>query len=213
MDVIRVCFSITFLFTVFSIFSVSKAAIISVDWRDTGDNLITRDTVSDLDWLDLTETNNMSYNTVVTQLGMGKQFDGFRYATAAEVVTLWSRFGIDLEASAPRTIYNFIDPAVATATIYLGNTAHEYSSTSYPHGAIGMIADLYFGNPYNMGAFTTSLGYTKYRTAFSTYLSPDYQGAELGSYLVRPAAVPIFGVVWLFSSGILVLFGMARRKS
>ncbi len=40
-----------------------NAAIISVDWQTTGDNLITQDTASGLDWLDLTVTAHELDNT------------------------------------------------------------------------------------------------------------------------------------------------------
>ena len=39
--------------------TVSQAAIVSADWKTAGDNLITRDTTSGLDWLDLTETTSV----------------------------------------------------------------------------------------------------------------------------------------------------------
>ena len=97
-----------------------NAEIISVDWQAAGDNLITRDTVSGLNWLDLTETNNMSFHQVVTELSVSGQFYGFRYATSAEVVTLWDNFGINLR-------YGGIDRSgtdngIDVAASFLGNT-------------------------------------------------------------------------------------------
>ena len=41
----------------------ANATIISTDWRITGDNLITQDTDSGLEWLDLTVTDGLSYST------------------------------------------------------------------------------------------------------------------------------------------------------
>ncbi len=74
----------------------TSAAVITTDWQSAGDNLITQDTESGLEWLDLTETANMSYNFINGELGAGNMFSGFRYATNSEVVTLFVNFGIDL---------------------------------------------------------------------------------------------------------------------
>jgi len=62
--------------------------------------LLTTDTESGLNWLDLTETNGMTFKEVSSQLSIGGQFEGYRYASTAEVVDLWSRnFGIDLNST------------------------------------------------------------------------------------------------------------------
>ncbi len=47
----------------------------------------TTDTDTGLDWLDVTETVNMSYNDVIKEMGIGGKFEGFRYATAEEFNT------------------------------------------------------------------------------------------------------------------------------
>ena len=77
-----------------------SAALISADWQTTGDNLITLDTVTGLQWLDLTETYGAQFSSVNTELEAGGQFAGFRYATDAEVINFWSNFGIDLSSGA-----------------------------------------------------------------------------------------------------------------
>jgi hypothetical protein len=64
-------------------FSASAALVdlINIDLKIAGDELITRDSNSGLDWLDLTETNGLSQNYILTQMGSGGLFDGWRYAT------------------------------------------------------------------------------------------------------------------------------------
>ena len=74
--------------------NVARGALLSVDWQVAGDDLITRDTTSGLDWLDVTETGNRSYDDVSSQLGAGAEFAGFRYATQAEVTDLFNQFGL-----------------------------------------------------------------------------------------------------------------------
>jgi len=50
----------------------------------------TSDTASGLDWLDLTETRGLSYNTVLAQMNSGGRFDGWTYATREQVNGLLS---------------------------------------------------------------------------------------------------------------------------
>ena len=71
-----------------------SAALISWDWKTPGDNLLTYDSATGLDWLDWTESTNRSYNDVLTQLGPGGEFEGFRHASTDEVHTLFEHAGI-----------------------------------------------------------------------------------------------------------------------
>lgn len=75
------------------ILSISgNAAIESLD-SSFGTDTITRDTDTGLDWLDVTVTRGLSYNQVTAQMGAGGIYEGWRYATMAELDTLISNFG------------------------------------------------------------------------------------------------------------------------
>ena len=76
-------------FLLFSLALVPSAGaeLISMGWKTAGDGLITYDSVSELYWLDITETVDYSYNDILGELA-GGLFDGFRYATGLEVVGL-----------------------------------------------------------------------------------------------------------------------------
>ena len=63
-------------FTAFSLFSIPLYAEI-IDHKT-----FTRDTETGLDWLDVTETINKSYNEVEAQLKVGGKYQGYRFATA-----------------------------------------------------------------------------------------------------------------------------------
>jgi len=63
------------------------------DWLAAGDGLLTNDAISGLQWLDWSHTINRSYDDVSSQLGAGGEFEGFRYATYDEVVTLYLHAG------------------------------------------------------------------------------------------------------------------------
>src|SRR5437879_3733748 len=54
----------------------------------------TIDTTTGFVWLDLTQTQNMSFIEVSAQLAQGGQFSGYRYATVPEVETFWADAGL-----------------------------------------------------------------------------------------------------------------------
>ncbi len=69
----------------------ANAAVVSVDYQVAGDGLITRDLDNAMEWLDVSETVGVTANQAAALYGA----DGFRFATAAEVVTLFISAGID----------------------------------------------------------------------------------------------------------------------
>jgi hypothetical protein len=66
---------------------------VAIDWKKPGDGLLTYDSASGLEWLDLSYTTDRSYNDIVRQLGPGGEFEGFRYASIAEITGLWDNLG------------------------------------------------------------------------------------------------------------------------
>lgn len=196
-----------------AISSGSNAALLSVDWQSPGDNLLTQDTVSGLQWLDLTVTYGLTHDFVSGQLGAGGQFEGFRYATDAEVQDLWSNFGIDLSAGAP-TVVAGSDPGVETAAGLLGNTWCTYACFDYPFGVSGLTSTASGMGHYAMGAYQTDFGFTQYETVGSQIVADALTNIQpYGSYLVLGSPVPVPAALWLFGSG-LGLFGFfAKSKS
>jgi len=76
MKVLKFFIAILFLLS-FSIPNVN-AELIGMDLQDAGDGLITRDTESGLDWLDVSLTANQTYDEVQTGIWYQR---GFRHAT------------------------------------------------------------------------------------------------------------------------------------
>jgi hypothetical protein len=70
-----------------------SAELLVLDWEVAGDNAITRDTTTGLDWLDLTATVGRSFNDVSRNLYLGGDFECFRHATSADVVSLLTSVG------------------------------------------------------------------------------------------------------------------------
>ena len=71
----------------------SHGVLIEFDLRIDGDKLLTRDTQTGLEWLDLPATANLSVNDVLGGAG-GFILDGFGYATEEQVRELWTNAGI-----------------------------------------------------------------------------------------------------------------------
>jgi hypothetical protein len=74
--------------------SPASAALIEVDLFTQGDKLLTLDTSTGLEWLDLTVTENESYNSIIGGFGGFITGEGFRYATEAEIAALRGQAGI-----------------------------------------------------------------------------------------------------------------------
>lgn len=204
-----------------------NAALMSADWQTSGDNLLTIDSISGLSWLDLSESNGMSYNEVLSQLGEGGIFEGFRYATTNEVIELWSsNFGVDLYVGRSSFESGSIDAGIEVAVSFLGDTiaGHPYFSGTGVTGLTSSISES-LGYPYYCGA----LPEVNCRDVIGAYYDPDFNNAYqtpghthehidstdpyFGSYLVKDVAeVPLPAAIWLFGSGLIGLVGLARRK-
>lgn len=69
----------------------SQAALIATDWKAAGDSLATLDTVSGLEWLDLTVTDGYSISKALSEMVAGKPLEGWRLPTHKEVVAMLAR--------------------------------------------------------------------------------------------------------------------------
>jgi hypothetical protein len=87
----------------------AHAALSARDWQTSGDGLLTLDTATGLQWLDVTVTQGLSWNTVTSQLGADGRFTGFRRPSDAELATFWADAGIPdvVLAGATPTVANF----------------------------------------------------------------------------------------------------------
>ena len=175
---------------------------------DNGD--YTTDSSTGLDWLDLTDTTNLSYDYVSSQLGIGGQFEGWSYATNADVIEL-------------------LDNAGGSGIYYGGWSADN-------NGVVIPLLDLW-GHTLTYGESTAitsdsnalvswrrNLVTLNDRPSYSESLTMDninigsgsvennWAYSHIGSALIRPSAVPIPAASWLFGSGLIGLIGIARRR-
>jgi hypothetical protein len=72
----------------------AHASLVTADWKVGGDGLVALDG-SGLEWLDLSETIGKSFTDVSSELGVGGDFEGFTYATLAQVSSLFAFAGWD----------------------------------------------------------------------------------------------------------------------
>jgi hypothetical protein len=71
-----------------SLSNYSQASIVEADWLSTGDNLAVLDTNSNLEWIDLSQTQNDNYSGVVSKLN--GIFTSWRLPSVQEVAGLFS---------------------------------------------------------------------------------------------------------------------------
>ena len=69
----------------------AQATLLSVDdstgaFGMPGSGAVTFDDATNLEWLDLTESIDRSFNDVSTHFGSGGDYEGWRHATTAEIV-------------------------------------------------------------------------------------------------------------------------------
>ena len=72
------------------LFKQAEAALISANDPVFGNDSLTIDTGTRLAWLDLAFTNGRSFDDVSSELGVGGEFEGYRYATRDEVFSFFA---------------------------------------------------------------------------------------------------------------------------
>lgn len=177
----------------FALFAAPASALIS----DNGSSAI--DSATNLEWLDLTQTQGMTIATV--QASSLIQNDGWDWATAAQVTTLFTNAGFlttnnvnDAANDAAATLLldvlgctQFCGTVNATGRGFATNGAPWFTRPNYHKSGLGS------------GAAVISLQTTNQSLADST----------AGHFLVR--TIPEPGTALLVSTGLL-MFGARRRR-
>ena len=81
----RAMFKETFAALLLTFSLTANAGFVKTDWKSSGDSLSVLHEETGKEWLSLTQTDGMSINQVIAQLGNGGTFDGWRLPTASEV--------------------------------------------------------------------------------------------------------------------------------
>lgn len=191
--------------------SAANATVVSADLYAPGDGLLTLDSSTSLEWLDLTATVGQTRSAVLSGSFAAQ---GFRYATQAEVLQLWTDAGatgpFDNELGSNVSIQN-VDTAellinlMGCTTPFASHRPCDGSpdGTSQQNWNIGFfgsdttdaaIVDLFFGT------FDPRNGMSAMWIDFGTSAGIDlFSRPDIGSYLVRAVAVPEPGSLALFA--------------
>jgi len=149
------------------------------------DGIHTIDSTTGLSWLDMAETENMSYLQVYNETQSGGLFDGYRIATEQELEALLTSYPFNVD------LWNLwaITPNPLTGIYYDDPLIDELSEG---------VANL--GVAYSNGSSIMNGG----------QYSINIAQASVGTALVQ--AVPVPASAYLFMSGLLGLFGVYKRK-
>ena len=176
--------------------NASGALVFSLDDAVHGVGAITRDAGQNLDFLDVTKSSGLAFNTVTSQLG--GVFAGFRYATTAEVITLINNFGFlpAIQTSpVPSDTFNAnftsapLSEDLAELVDLLGITDLSVSGVERVHGITGDLADastmrlVLIDNLIAVGVGNEDQIVTSNSFALST------SSPSIGSFLVRDALI------------------------
>lgn len=132
--------------------ATASATIVSRDLHTTGDGLITRDLDNGLDWLDWTQGLQYSYIDMLNEFGPGGAFEGWRYATQAELDAFMISAGVpDL---GQRTVANV--PSVTNILSLLGANDY-YFSLGLGNSSVAFIHDSTNAGP---GGFVDHIAFT-----------------------------------------------------
>ena len=189
--------------------------------------MVTRDTVSGLEWLDLSQTSGRSFGEVVTQFASGGHYGGYRHATSGEAQGVFLQLGLPV---VPYTSYLSPGGLVAALANFDRLLGLNVAGLGSAYGFSAQVGDAiagyagyhaaYYGFPSSLntdlppgeiaGAFGDRLVSTREVTVgYAT----SFKSATTGHFLVRQvAAIPEPQTVALMLAGLLLTSLVARRR-
>ncbi len=170
----RICSALLLTIALFSA-APSYAALHSKDDPVFGPGSITYDDTSGLEWLELTASDWISYNYIITQFGPGGAFEGWRHATLVETNELAIHAGIDIN--------------IGGTTTNFGPTSHLIGLIN---GAAGVYAFGFVSDPGNTAGQHKVFGSAlidgnKGYAGLAFEMPDDYSEFGLSHFLVRNA--------------------------
>jgi hypothetical protein len=192
----------------------ANASLMSIDYaRNSGDQWITRDSASGLDWLDVSLTTDQTFDQVRTGVWYQK---GFRHATRQELLDLFLHAGtpddgFDVSNTHPLetlALANMLGPTLVGGSRV---TVTGFTGTDYRGNQI-TLSNHPVGSPF--GALLGKVDYLSlYGEAHFTGGHPfsDQAGANYGSFLVRSVPEPSTTSIMLLA-GLAMMASRKKRK-
>lgn len=189
--------------------STANAALI-----DNGD--YTTDTISGLDWLDLSFTEGLSYNDVSDGLAYGDEPQGWRMAKLAEAQNLFEQFGFPVDDLFNTELTPEYSDAFNTMVSYIGTNLGT-GSYSGAYAFVDGYTQVECLQVYGCQNFSSSIWVYK---RGENGIDIDTDGFNftpiddtIGALMVRdPVSVPLPASVWLFASALVGMAGLKRKK-
>jgi hypothetical protein len=163
--------------------------LVSVNYKNNSDGLATLDTSTGLEWLDLTETDNMSISQVESLLG--STFSGWRLPTSDEVTQLMAKYQHQ----------DFYNAMLSGSTVNITNNIPQYTAAK-------SFAD-FFGMTGSGGGFNYSYGFLRHNggivlSGSAPYITPAGHGQVYSRYNngdYNESITNSLTGVWLVSEG------------
>jgi hypothetical protein len=175
---------------------------------DNGD--YTTDTVSGRDWLDLTETTGIAFETVLAELGTGGLYEGWSIASLTDVTTLFTNAGGD------GVYFDALgEMALALNLLPLWGITDPYIIGPYNRSYFN-IEDFTAGTPTSGIVLhgVDGIGYEGRQTLYADNFAHYTPGhSVIGTALYRTSIVPVPAAVWLFGSALAGLGWMRRKQT
>ena len=198
----------------------AQSALIGADLFNPGDQLLTRDTDTGLEWLDLNQTLNLSINEIVAGAD-GWSAMGFEHATRSQVKDLYVHFGI------PTLSGQFVPenvPSVTTVILTLGCTGQCGSDPNvvplfaFSQGFVIVNSTTGAEPSVQIGLNTGGINDPTIAALANPdggFVSRDLRLVPVGNYLIRISPVPLPAALPLFLSALagLGLMGWRRRQA
>jgi hypothetical protein len=188
----------------------AQATLLELDLNVAGDKLITLDTETGLEWLDLTATLGQAHDTALLSTFVTTQ--GFRHAIQGEVLTLLENFGGTVNTANSGTTFtssnfapavNFLDLLGCTSNC--SSTTFAFANGIFEGGSFPSTAAFIGRNTDTLtGSFTLEQG---------SYSNTGVDGF-VGNFLVRETLIdlPEPGTLAIVGFGLAGLGLMRRRR-
>ncbi|MCW8933167.1 MAG: VPLPA-CTERM sorting domain-containing protein [Gammaproteobacteria bacterium] len=190
------------------------SVVISANAALIDNGSFTTDSISGLDWLDLSVTQNQSYDAAPGRNA------GWRYATNSEIEGL---FSVAFDGYTDTNAFRHYSDSNVTGSYADQTEDVQLFASLFGSSSVSNTLDSTLGFYRDESNILRQMGvnqYSSYSRVFSDENTNNWNGYEglgvygNGIYLVRESisAVPVPAAVWLFGSGLIGLVGVSRRR-